>query len=199
METVRAFIAVDLPPLAKETVAEAQDYFKSLDLDAAWVKPGNIHLTLKFLGDIAVPKIAEIKRRVAPAVGGFPRISVSLGKVGVFPNLNRPRVLWIGLEDAAGSLKSLRDMIEHQLQAVGFKPELKKFSPHLTLGRIKSTRGKGRLREAVRDWRVSIRAEPVVVSSVKLYKSQLTPGGSIYTVLDEFKLGSGNAQGSGGR
>ncbi|MFQ5716412.1 MAG: RNA 2',3'-cyclic phosphodiesterase, partial [Nitrospinales bacterium] len=148
METVRAFIAVDLPPFAKETVAEAQDYFKSLDLDAAWVKPGNIHLTLKFLGDIEVPKIAEIQRSVAPAVGQFPCISVSLGKVGVFPNLNRPRVLWIGLEDAAtGSLESLRDTIENQLQAVGFKPELKKFSPHLTLGRIKSARGKGRLRE----------------------------------------------------
>ncbi len=185
MQTIRAFIAVDIPPSIRGKIAELQNGFKSLELDVAWVKPANFHLTLKFLGNISPNRISEIQELLKTELALTPELLAKAGEVGVFPSQDRPRILWIGLESQA--LVTLQQIIDSGLSRIGFAPDSKQFTAHLTLGRIKSPKGKNRLQEALKANR-KLETEPFKISSVKLYESQLTPKGSIYTVLDEFKL-----------
>lgn len=187
MEAVRAFIAIDIPPFAREKIAAIQNGFKALNLDVAWVHPANLHLTLKFLGAIDPERVPGINDRMASALSRVPGFSATLGEVGVFPSLDRPRVLWVGLENPEGSLVALQKNVERELADAGFPPDSKRFSPHLTFGRVKSSRGTARLKSALKNV-PQARSGPFGVSAVRLYKSQLTPKGSIYTVLGEFKL-----------
>ncbi|MFQ5444705.1 MAG: RNA 2',3'-cyclic phosphodiesterase, partial [Nitrospinales bacterium] len=103
------------------------------------------------------------------------------------PNIKQPRVLWIGVEETHQQLILLKSNIDKGLEPLGFEIDRKKFSPHLTLGRIKSAKGKSRLREMIQSFE-KMDAEAIKVSSVKLMQSQLTPRGSIYTVLQAFKF-----------
>ncbi|MBI5427625.1 MAG: RNA 2',3'-cyclic phosphodiesterase [Nitrospinae bacterium] len=195
MDALRVFIAVDIPPFAREKIAEIQNGFKALKLDVAWVQPGNIHLTLKFLGNVDPRRIVEIKGRLKAVAERSPGFRATLGEVGVFPGADRPRVLWVGLDNPDGRLAALQKSVEEELALAGFPPEPRKFSPHLTFGRIKSPKGKAELRNAL-DGHLETPSAPIDVSSVKLYKSQLTPKGSIYTVLEEFALaGAGRNEG----
>lgn len=187
MRTIRAFIAVDIPPVVREQIAELQDGFKSLELDVAWVKPANFHLTLKFLGNINPDRISEINEILNAKLALTPGFMTTVGAVGMFPSLDRPRVLWVGLESQA--LVALQNNIDSCLVQAGFEPEPKKFSAHLTLGRIKSSKGKNILQQTLKTMQKPDIA-PFTVSSVKLYESLLTAKGSIYTLLEEFKLGT---------
>ena len=187
MDALRLFLAIDIPPFAREKITGIQDRFKRLNLNIAWVKPANIHLTLKFLGSTSPRQVSAIKDRVSQAVSHTPRFPVSLGEVGVFPNLKNPRVLWVGLEDPQDRLTTVQKKIEEEMTQLGFPPEQRKFSPHLTLGRIKSLKEKGLLKNEVQSIQRCDSA-PIVVSSVILFQSRLTPKGSIYTILEEFEL-----------
>ena len=187
VDALRTFIAIDVPPATLKTIAEIQNRFKPLDLHASWVVPANMHLTLKFLGEIGPGKVSEIRDVLPHRLSTLPGFQVALGSVGVFPNLNRPRVLWIGLKDQAGELESLQSITEDALFDLGFSKETRPFAPHLTLGRIKSIRDKTRLRDELESIR-EIEPRTFEVKSIKLYKSQLTPKGSLYTVLEEFNL-----------
>lgn len=187
MEVLRLFLAIDIPPFAREIIREIQNRFKTLDLNVTWVKPANIHLTLKFLGNTSPAKVKPIKERLLKALAPLPRCSFSLGELGVFPSFNNPRVLWVGLEDPRGHLESLQNIVEAEMVPLGFPVEMRAFSPHLTLGRIKSPRGKDRLKHEVHSIRMGKSAR-IEVSSVWLLQSQLTPQGSIYTALEEFSL-----------
>ena len=187
VDALRTFIAFDVPPFVLKTVAEIQNRFKSLGLRASWVVPANMHLTLKFLGEIDPGRVAEIREALPRKLSRLSGFQVCLSGVGVFPNLSRPRVLWIGLKDQTGALESLQSKIEEALSGLGFPRETRPFAPHLTLGRIKSVRDKNRLRNELQSIR-KIEPRTFEVRSIKLYKSQLTPEGSLYTVLEEFNL-----------
>jgi RNA 2',3'-cyclic 3'-phosphodiesterase len=182
---LRLFLAIDIPNSARRKIAEAQSFYKTLNLDATWVKPSNMHLTLKFLGNTQPDLIPAIKDRMAKIANSSPPFSVTFGKVGVFPNMSRPRVLWVGIEEAKGRLDSLKEKIELQMTCLGFPADYKKSVHHLTLGRIKSGKGKERLKKAVESAH-PINASAFEVSSIQLIKSELTPQGSIYTVQEEF-------------
>jgi len=184
-----------------KAIAVIQNRFKSLGLHASWVRPGNIHLTLKFLGDIEPNQVPGIRDKITVALAPLAPFEVSLDRVGVFPDLKRPRVLWVGLKDEQGTLKTLWSGIEQALESAGFPVDPRPFSPHLTLARIKSPWGikspKGikspRGTKALKDELDALLSEgidpnPFPVGSVQLYESQLTPKGSIYTVLANFKL-----------
>ena len=181
------FLAIDIPARIREALEKIQNDFKALNLDAAWVKPGNIHLTLKFLGDTESLKIPEIKESMKQVAISAPRFSMAMGEIGVFPNPSRPRVLWVGVEERQGHLITLHQQIEKGMAAIGFAEETRKFSSHLTLGRIKSSRG-GRALQRKLASRGPVDAEPFEVSSFVLLQSELTPQGSIYTSLQEFTL-----------
>ncbi|MFQ5449780.1 MAG: RNA 2',3'-cyclic phosphodiesterase [Nitrospinaceae bacterium] len=194
MDALRLFLAIDIPDFAREKIAEVQNDFKMLNLDAAWVNPAKIHLTMKFLGNTLPRLIPEIKERMVKITLPVRRFHVCLDQVGVFPNLNRPRVLWVGLQDPQGQLIELRKKIEDEMAGLDFHRETKAGIPHLTLARIKSGRNRSRLKQEVESGR-KISAEPIEVRSVHLIQSRLTREGPVYTVLDQFPLsGTGDGQ-----
>ncbi len=182
---MRLFLAIDIPNSVREKVSEAQNHYKALSLDAVWVKPANMHLTVKFLGDTPSALIPAIKNRIAEIADGTPPFSLMIGNAGVFPNASRPRVLWVGLENREGRLDSFKARVENEMVALGFPPDKKKPVHHLTLGRIKSNKNKEGLKKAVQSAQ-PIQMDPFEVSSVQLIKSELTPKGSIYTVQKKF-------------
>lgn len=189
MAALRTFIAINVPPAVLDTITRIQNRFKSLGLHASWVKPGNIHLTLKFLGDTDPDRIPGIQYTLTETLASYTRFQLLLDSVGVFPDTKNPRVLWLGLKDGEGALKTLQTDIEKALESIGFPKEQRPFSPHVTLARIKSPKGKKKLKEeldAVNPKGIS--THPFDVGEIHLYESQLTPKGSIYTLLANFKL-----------
>ena len=203
MAALRTFIAINVPPAVLDTIIRIQNRFKSLGLHASWVKPGNIHLTLKFLGDTDPDRISGIQNKLAETLVPFERFQLSLDSTGVFPNTENPRILWVGLKDNDGTLTTLQIAIEKALESVGFSTDLRPFSPHLTLARIqsswgiKSPKGKGiKSRKGKKELKneldtinqEGIDPHPFEVGEIYLYESQLTPKGSIYTLLANFKL-----------
>ena len=189
MAALRTFIAIDVPPSVLDTITRIQNRFKSLGLHASWVRPGNIHLTLKFLGDTEPDRVPGIQCKITEALASFSPFRLSLEQAGVFPDARRPRVLWVGLKDEEGTLQTLQSGIEKALASAGFPADPRPFSAHLTLARIKSPKGKKKLQDELEALnQEGIDPHPFDVGEVKLYESQLTPKGSIYTVLANFTL-----------
>ncbi len=186
MEALRLFVAIAVPPEILEILIDIQNRFKNLDLDAKWVKPENIHLTLKFLGKTS--KVSQIKQGLAKAVSNELEFTLSLGGIKVFPDIKRPRVLGVGLHSPCEPLARLHKEVEGNLVPLGFPPESRPFSPHGTLARIKSGKNKNLLAQQLN----SIgHIASFKIKSVRLYQSRLTPEGATYTVLEEFVLKSG--------
>ena len=144
MPAQRLFLAIDIPPHAKEIIVSIQNRFKTLGVNASWVRPGNIHLTLKFLGDTPSERVTDIRKSVSEAVKSYPVFKVALDGISLFPNKKNPRVLWIGLKDPYNHLRNLQGKIDAKMGQLGFPREKKKFNPHLTLARIKPSKGKVR-------------------------------------------------------
>ena len=193
MPALRLFLTIDIPPHARETVVSIQNRFKTLGFKISLVRPGNIHLTLKFLGDTPLEQVANIKKSVSEAVDSISVFEVALDGVGVFPNLKKPRVLWVGLKDPHKHLNVLQENIDAKMMKLGFPRERKNFAPHLTLSRIKHAKGK--IKESFEDLKREGESVPPMdseffqVDSVRLIQSELTPKGSIYTILEKFPLG----------
>ena len=193
MSALRLFLAIDIPPRAREIVTTVQNRFKTLGFKISLVRPGNIHLTLKFLGDTPLEQVANIKKSVSEAVDSISVFEVALDGVGVFPNLKKPRVLWVGLKDPHKHLNVLQENIDAKMMKLGFPRERKNFAPHLTLARIKHAKGK--IKEGFEDLKREVESVPPMdseffqVDSVRLIQSELTPKGSIYTILEKFPLG----------
>lgn len=192
MPVLRLFLAIDIPSHARETVVSIQNRFKTLGLNASWVQPENIHLTLKFLGDTPSELVTDIRKGVSEAVKPYPAFKIALDGVSVFQNLEKPRVLWIGLKDPYNYLKILQEKIDDKIGQLGFSRENKKFIPHLTLARIKHTKGK--IRERFEDLKQELNSIPPMdaeffqVSFLRLVQSELTLEGPIYKILGESPL-----------
>ena len=148
-ETIRAFIAVELSDQIKETIRNFQEHLKPSGCDIAWVKPENIHLTLKFLGDVKtkmLPSVIETLRDVCKDLRPF---DTTLTQSGVFPDLRHPRVVWIGLDDTDGNLARMARSLETTLGNIGLRKERRDFQAHITVGRIKSGKNIQRLSESL--------------------------------------------------
>jgi len=187
-KTVRAFLAVDLPREIKDEIGAVQERLKQ-DLEGIrWTRPEGIHLTLKFFGDIQPSRIDEIADVVAGRTTDVAPLSFSLGPMGAFPHLERPRVLWIGLDGDIKRLATLQRALEKDLDGVGFKSEKRSFTPHLTLGRARSSRGIiiG-FREKIAERRV-VSGGTFTASGLTLFRSELKPGGAVYTRLRDFSF-----------
>ena len=195
MSALRLFLAIDIPPRAREIITTVQNRFKDLGFKISLVRTGNIHLTLKFLGDTPLEQITNIKKRVSEAVGSISVFKLALDGVGVFPNFKKPRILWIGLKDPHKHLKVLQENIDSKMMQLGFPKEEKKFDPHLTLARIKHAQGK--IKKRFEGLKQEVESVPLIdseffqVDSVRLIQSELTPKGSIYTTLEKFPLEKG--------
>jgi len=185
MSKIRTFVAIPLNQDIISRIEKIHEELRSIPADVNWVRPKSIHLTLNFLGNIDEGEIDGIARAIQNGVRTFQSWSVNIKNVGVFPSLRNPRVVWIGIEDKSSKIITLQNQIEKELSKLGFEEEKRKFSPHLTLGRVKSPRGKRDLILYLSDEREKKFGE-MGVDRVVLFRSDLKPSGAIYTVLKEF-------------
>ncbi len=153
-DLIRAFIAVTLPESLTGLVSEVQQTLKAQGLRIAWVPPGNVHLTLKFLGDIEPADIDPIAAVMSECTQRIVPLTLSARGLGVFPDLRRPRVVWLGITGDMPQLIAFQKDLDARLVAIGkgrFKPEERPFKGHLTLGRIKARLDSGILIKALRE------------------------------------------------
>jgi len=185
---IRSFLAIELPEPILKKIGEVQGDIRSTHAEVRWTNPEKIHLTLKFFGNIEESRIDPIFRSIEEPIRDTLPFSLKVRGVGAFPHLKNPRVIWIGLVEEREILTSFQKQIETQLEKVGFQPENRPFHPHLTLGRMKSSRGKeelvGRMERHKEEEFGDFEVERVV-----LFKSDLRPSGPIHTPVREMKLG----------
>lgn len=194
METIRTFIAIDLPVEVQQALGQLTEVL-SLQIprgSVRWVKPEQMHLTLVFLGDTTLSKLPAIQTALDDVTARHPAFTLQLGRVGCFPNCKRPRVIWVGLEEGDwetkrlergrleigdSALARLKANLDEALRPLGWEPEQRPFRAHLTLGRVKDS-------QKVRNvsWAADVPALSFPVASVHLIQSDLRPSGPIYTV-----------------
>jgi 2'-5' RNA ligase len=184
---IRAFIAIDLPEHIRASVTEAQTRLKQSRAKIAWTKVANLHLTLQFLGDIPEAHADKIGAALAAVAGRHVPFEVTVAGAGAFPDLAKPRVLWLGCADAGGQLQGLATEVRQAMTALGYRPDEHEFVAHLTLGRVKSSRADAALTRAV-DSLTNQTFGTLRVEAIHLYQSQLQPGGSVYTKLSSHAL-----------
>ena len=183
---IRAFIAVEIPSEVLDRIAATIEILRARLRGIHWVTSDNVHLTLKFLGDIDQSQIEPIGAALADALGPFPRCIISAKGLGVFPSLRQPRVLWVGL--AGNSLNSLAATVQSALTPFGFAPEVRPFRPHLTIGRVRPTKRIDRsLGLELERW-TNHDFGASAVDKVILFRSELRPTGAIYTRLTAVAL-----------
>lgn len=184
---MRAFIAIEISEDIREALGQVQSRLKYAGADVKWVEPNNIHLTLKFLGEITDEKAEKVKS-ILDAIGSQIRpFEISLKDVGAFPKIEYPRVIWAGLDKGAGEAKALAARIDEELAKIGFQPETRPFASHFTIGRVRSAKNKDALKEKMTGLELPT-GNSQAIKSVALFQSTLTPRGSIYTKLHEAKL-----------
>ncbi|UCG61276.1 MAG: RNA 2',3'-cyclic phosphodiesterase [Candidatus Zixiibacteriota bacterium] len=183
---MRLFIALPLEPSVKDALGRNIALFKQKGGSVKWVKAENIHLTLRFLGETDENLVDEIKKQIDEAVNSHRQVKTSIATLGGFPNLNRPRVIWVGIEQNIEALSKMARDIEHRMRSLGFEKEKKQFKAHLTLGRVRHPKGLENLTDFLNDYRFE--AIPLCFDRVILFKSTLTPQGPIYDRLHEAKL-----------
>lgn len=190
MEQIRSFIAIELPDEVKLALAQLETQLKAgKQSGVKWVAPASMHLTLKFLGDIARDKIGEITRAMGEAVRGIPPFQLEVKDLGVFPNLKRVQVVWVGLSGEIDKLGQLQRGIESNLACLGFAPETRPFTPHLTLARLQrqvSLEERQRLGQLITG--TSFAAGSIKVAALNLMRSELTRAGAIYSRISLVKL-----------
>ena len=186
MERIRAFIALNLPLATIDRVAVMQRELRraaeQAEVRVSWVAPPNLHLTLKFLGEIPVEASHAIKDRLAALLPNVRLGKITLAGLGVFPDATRPRVLWMGVEQGADEVAALAGEVDSGLEQLGFEPSKRAYHAHLTLGRIKA--GEAAFWSA---WQQE-RCEPCAPTEVVLYRSILRRRGAEYQALYRYPL-----------
>lgn len=193
---IRCFVAVDVDEVLRARLGDLIGLLRGSGADVKWVEPQSLHVTLKFLGDVAPADIPGVTGAIRSALAGkVPPFELGLTAVGAFPSVSRPRVIWVGVSVGRDKLSQLVTLVDESLAALGFSRETRPYSPHLTLGRARSQRNLDELRAAMSglgDW-----AGPrATVDRVTFYSSTLKPSGPVYVPLAEFPL-SGSEGGGG--
>ena len=187
MPPLRSFIAIELPPHIRVSLERITSQLKTAATDVRWVKTDDIHLTLKFLGAIEEERVPEIAGCIEQCIAGILPFTISVRCLGAFPNDHNPQVIWIGVVDEGGRLSIIQQALEIALARIGFKSEKRPFAPHLTLGRLKSPRGKEAARKGIEDFKYAD-CGSYEVGTICLFKSDLKPSGAVYTILKSFSL-----------
>lgn len=186
METVRAFIALELTSEIQNQLKQAQDGLKKAGADVKWVEPSGIHLTLKFLGNVSLELIGEIKKHLDALVKDHRRFELSISELGAFPKKEYPRVIWVGIPRGRDQTIELAKDLQERLINLGFMKEKRDFKPHLTLGRVRSNHNRSQLTKLLES--VTVLPKTMQAETLTLFKSTLTPQGAIYEALHKAKL-----------
>ncbi len=188
MEEIRSFIAIEVPAPLRAKMEELQRGLKRAEADVRWVRPEGIHLTLKFLGSVSREELEKLGLALGPVISSWAPFELRIHGLGCFPSSRNPRIVWVGIEKGSAEASSLQKAIESQATEVGFPPEPRAFKAHLTLGRVRSSKGKGSLTQAVENHR-GAEIGTFWANEVHLVKSELQPSGAIYTKLRTFPMG----------
>ena len=191
MEQIRSFIAIELPDEVRSALAELQTELQTnKPPQVKWVGPYGIHLTLKFLGNIATAKISDVTGAIEQASRGFSPLSLEVKGLGVFPNFQRVRVVWVGVGGDVDRLKQLQQRIDSNLVPLGFGRESRPFTPHLTLARVRekaTPTEQQHLGQLIAGARFET-AHRFTAESINLMQSQLTTEGAIYRQITTISL-----------
>jgi 2'-5' RNA ligase len=184
---VRAFVAIVLPESMLHSLTEQIDLVREHVPTGTirWVRPENIHLTLKFLGNVSPDRLNKVKDSLLQVARGYSPFSLEVSNFGCFPNYRRPRTLWIGVHDSHLTLSNLHSELERSFEHLGFPKEGRSFHPHLTLGRVKRhVRGDQarKLGEELEEVKIGTLGR-IEVEDIHLIRSDLRPTGAVYTEL----------------
>lgn len=187
---MRTFIAIELPQAIRDSLAWLQGQLKISGADVKWVEPQNIHLTLKFLGEVddkTLEKVTKILEEIAQEECAF---YIRLSSLGAFPKINFPRVIWVGVDKGDTEAKKIACALEGRAAKIGFTKENRPFSSHITLGRVRSGINRDKLTESLTNLVDYFRKDTPesLVTKITLFKSTLTPKGPIYEPLKEIHL-----------
>jgi len=194
-KNLRAFIAISLPEKVIDHLENLQSSLKGYKIKASWANPSNMHLTLKFLGEIPTAKVQDINQCISASMLDFKKehekLSLFAEGIGVFPSVNKPRVVWAGISSGVkgktNSLEIIHSFLETHLEKAGFEKEKKRFFPHITLGRIKKPVSQNIITEILKK-HADNKSGAFLVKEITLFKSQLTFKGAIHTKLFSQKI-----------
>jgi 2'-5' RNA ligase len=186
---VRVFCAVELPPQVRARAAEhaARLRNSSTEVRASWPHADNLHLTLKFLGEIAQARVETLSNAASRAARSIQPFDLTLEGAGAFPPSGSPRVIWLGINDFSGELVRLQSLLEDECETAGFAREERPFHPHLTLARIRAPQGARELARLHRE--TGFAAIEFPITELVVMRSELGPGGSRYTEISRHELG----------
>lgn len=186
---LRSFIAFKPPEVICRHIGQVQAQLRSAGVGARWVKPSNIHLTLKFLRETEPERAEDIRAAMHTATVGQRPLELGLGTLGGFPHLGRPRVLWQAVTQETDRLRAIQQRLEIALARFGFQPERRPYRAHLTIGRIRDPK-RWRPKSAATVENFAVEAQPpFTLDTLIWYQSRLLPGGAQYTALASMRLG----------
>lgn len=185
MSQVRAFLAIDLDDDLKPKINKIIKEFKQIDTKIKYVELLNLHLTLKFFGEIDTDGLEVLEEKIANVVSEFKPFDIKVKGCGAFPNNNRIKVIWVGIDDDE-TIRELHDKLDKEFVKLGFDKD-KKFSTHLTIGRMKSGKNKDKVKSTIEEFS-DVEIGEMKVDKITLKKSTLTPSGPIYEDLKVFEL-----------
>ncbi len=187
---MRAFIAIDLPLEIKDHLGRIEEKLKASAADVKWVSPANIHLTLKFLGEIDAQKKASLIRIIEDTAKDKNAFSLRLSSAGAFPNIKYPRVIWIGIDEGSAEVLKIAEELEEKIEKIGIPKETREFSSHITIGRVKSGLHRLKLTEGIEEINKELGEKllELPAGKITLFKSTLSPKGPAYEPLHETSL-----------
>lgn len=187
MARIRTFIAVDIGKVIRDRSVALQENLARTDPDVKWVEPQNLHVTLLFLGEVDDRDVPCVCKIVADCAQKLPAFSMTVATVGCFPNPRRPRIIWIGIGEGTQPLCQIHDALEIPLLELGFRREDRRYTPHITLGRVRTDRPADAFAAALAKL-TGWKGGDVMVTEILIMASKLTPQGPEYTVLGRAPL-----------
>lgn len=189
MPAIRSFIAIDSTPEVKEEIAKLQEILRVTNAEVRWESREKFHITLKFLGNVEEATLDSMASQLETELAAFSPFGLIYQGVGCFPNLHRPRVIWVGAQNEDSTLGRVYQKIEQITSSFGFPREERQFHSHITLGRVKGSRNIKALVSEIEVARFPVQQS--AINEIILMKSDLKPTGSVYTVLRRFLLKGG--------
>ncbi len=185
-ETIRSFISIHLPEFIRDSIAGYQSGLRKLGADIRWVRPENLHITLKFLGDIRVDQIDSVVHSMVRAAASESPFILRIGGAGYFPGERNPRIVWLSIDSETPVLTRLADSLNRDLNTLGFPSEKREFKSHLTIGRFRAPGNTDRIVRYTAS--NGFQSDPFRIDQLFLMRSDLKSSGAEYTVLKKIQL-----------